>query len=231
MCGVGFFFICGKWEACIFTTAKVFFSSCSITLNVYSESVRIKTCIDQSDLTSSHREGRQSSTWPALWSVCGISWAVNWCLHATVISYEALCDWEMQWENKSGRVLQQLVQDRHIVSEQGSALLPAFSPMVCSVFLPAPTLIHKVKSLISAHINATVLVSTRGYVCSAGHNKVIVGINSKHWLDLFVCQGLGARDGKEYLGSACPYNFSRNVSHLICFIQYDILLWPLAFPH
>lgn len=49
---------------------KSFFSSCSITLNVYPESVRIKTCIDQSDLTSFHREGRQSSTWPALWSVC-----------------------------------------------------------------------------------------------------------------------------------------------------------------
>lgn len=91
-------------------------------------------------------KGGQSSTWAELWAVCekncGISWAVSSCLHGTAVCYEASCDWGMQQEDESGRkALQHLVQDRHMVSELGSAAFPAFSPMVCSVSSLAPTLI------------------------------------------------------------------------------------------
>lgn len=146
MCRVGSFHTCGRGEAFIFTIAKAFLSSCSITLNVYSESIRIKTGTGQSGLTSSPREGRAELhmgwTLGCLWKNCGISWAVSSCLHGTAVCYEASCDWGMQQEDESGRkVLQHLVQDRHIVSEHGSAAFPAFSPMVCSVSSLAPTLI------------------------------------------------------------------------------------------
>lgn len=67
VCRAGSFNICGRGKTSIFTIENILLSSCSITLNVYFESVRIKTYKVQSGLTS--LTGK-ISTWAEVWPVC-----------------------------------------------------------------------------------------------------------------------------------------------------------------